>query len=83
MKFIYFLCIALLGGRAAKGQAYIPMPADSAVWRYRINDLDYVTQILDNIIFLTGEDTIAFGHTYHKLMSRTCRRVGGWAFTRL
>jgi hypothetical protein len=53
------------------------MPADSAIWRYRIYDIDYETQVLDNILFLDGKDTIANGKSYHKIMSRTCRQVGG------
>jgi hypothetical protein len=52
------------------------MPADSAVWRYRITDIDYLTQIFDNILFLNGQDTFANGNTYHKIISRTCKQTG-------
>jgi len=62
-------------------QAYIPMPADSgATWRYRIYDIDFITQVFDNILFLNGEDTFANGHTYHKIITRSCRQVGSAGF---
>jgi hypothetical protein len=46
------------------------MPADSAIWRYRWYNIDYITTVLDNIIYLNGTDTVAYGNTYHKLISR-------------
>ena len=56
----------------AHGQAYVPMPSDTAVWRYRILDIGDFTQVLDNILFQqTGKDTVSGGNTYHKLYSRT------------
>jgi len=62
------------------GQAYIPMPADSAVWRYRIYDIDYITQINDFILFSRGQDTIANGHVYHQIFSRSSMQTGGIGF---
>ena len=61
-------------------QPYTPMPADSAIWRYRIYDIDFITQVLDNILFLNGQDTSANGNIYHKIISRTCRQVGSAGF---
>ena len=62
-------------------QAYISMPADSgATWRYRIYDIDYITQVFDNILFLNGQDTFAHGNTYHKILSRSCKQVGSSGF---
>lgn len=78
----WLILILSMGIPAVTGaQAYIPMPADSgATWRYRVYDIDYITQVIDNIIFLNGADTVAHGNTYHKLMSRSCRQVGGAGF---
>jgi hypothetical protein len=76
MKKLLSFTLLLISGHCF-GQAYIPMPTDSAVWRYRIHDIDYLTQVLDNILFLNGQDTIANGITYHKIMARTCKQVGG------
>ena len=68
---LVFICL-LFSGLYVYGQAYISMPTDSgARWRYRLYDIDFTTQVLDNIIFLNGKDTVAGGYTYHQLMSRT------------
>src|ERR1019366_5279989 len=62
-------------------QAYIPMPADSgATWRYRIYDIDVLVQVIDQLIFLNGKDTIAHGNSYHQLISRSCRQTGSGSF---
>ncbi len=73
MKKGLFFIAFFLAACTGYSQAYIPMPADSAVWRYRNYDIDYLTQVLDNILFVNGTDTIANGHTYHKIMSRTMK----------
>ena len=52
------------------------MPSDSgATWRYRIYDVDYITHIIDFILFLNGEDTIANGNIYHKIISRSASYI--------
>jgi len=51
------------------------MPADSAVWRYRMYDIDYISQVMDCIMFVNGSDTIVHGKTYHKIISRAYNRV--------
>jgi len=56
-------------------QSYIPMPSDSATWRYRFYNVDYVTQVIDCILYVNGTDTVApaalGGRTYHKVFSRS------------
>ena len=74
-KYLLTLLLSLcsLYGHA---QVYIPMPADSgATWRYRIYDIDYITHIVDVIMFLNGEDTMAYGNVYHKIISRSASYV--------
>ena len=71
MKKLLLLLFIFLLPATGFCQAYIPMPADSAVWRYRIYNVDFITQVLDNILFLNGTDTIANGNAYHKIISRS------------
>jgi len=80
MKKHLFRIVLFLSPLSCFSQAYIPMPSDSAVWRYRIYDMDYITQILDNSLFINGKDTVANGYTYHKLFSRTCKQTGAPGF---
>ena len=56
-------------------QAYISMPADSAVWRYRMYNIDYIEQVMDCIMFVNGSDTLVNGKTYHKIISRGYNRT--------
>ncbi len=51
------------------------MPADSAIWRYRIYDMELVTEVFDNILFINGKDTNANGQTYHKIFSRSYMQI--------
>ena len=46
------------------------MPTDSAVWRYRLYDADYLIQVIDCILYVNGTDTTDHGNTYHKIFSR-------------
>ena len=71
MKKVVLFALLLCSVCNGFGQAYIAMPTDSAVWRYRISDIDYITRIFDNIIFLDGTDTLAHGNIYRRLSSRT------------
>jgi hypothetical protein len=82
MKKCVLYIVFLFSSIGCFGQTYIPMPADSAAaWRYRINDADGpVVNILDQILFLNGQDTIANGNTYHKIMSRSRLQTGGPGF---
>jgi len=80
MKRALVLIIFILGSSNCYGQAYIAMPSDSATWRYRIYDADYLVQVIDFILYLNGTDTIANGHTYHKIYSRQCRQEGPIGF---
>jgi hypothetical protein len=79
MKKFLFFTLLLFCSYIGYTQVYIPMPANSAVWRYRMYNVDYVTQVNDCIIFVNGTDTIApiaiGGNTYNKLISRSCLRV--------
>lgn len=69
----FFMLVAHLQTNA---QAYISMPSDSATWRDRIYDEDFLTQVFDVIVYVKeGEDTIRDGKTYHKLYSRAHRQV--------
>lgn len=74
MKKLLFFIVIVFSAHAVFAQSYIPMPADSASWRYREYDIDYVTQVIDMILFVNGTDTIApaalGGRTYHKIFSR-------------
>ncbi len=70
MKKLLLAAVMLICAHSGFGQAYIPMPSDSAVWRYRFYDVDFITQVMDNILFITGEDTVYAGKTYHKVFSR-------------
>ena len=69
MKTLLFLLL-LFSSQQVYSQAYVPMPTDSAVWRYRLYDADYVIQVLDCILYLNGTDTAAHGNTYKKVFSR-------------
>lgn len=80
MKRLLFTFILVLSSGNCSGQAYIAMPSDSATWRYRIYDADYLVQVIDFILYLNGTDTIANGHTYHKIYSRQCRQEGPIGF---
>ena len=73
-KILWWICVLFFSG-VAYGQSYTPMPTDSCYWRYRIYDIDYITHVLDNILFLNGADTVANGKTYHKIMSRLFMQV--------
>jgi hypothetical protein len=73
-KLFSFLPIVLLS-LSLYGQAgYQPIPIDSAAWRYRIYDEDF--SVTDAVIYSTPADTIAFGHTYSKLFSRSLVHSG-------
>lgn len=51
---------------------YIPMPSDSSSWRYRVNDIDgAIEHVNDLLLLFNGQDTIANGHTYHQVFSRS------------
>jgi len=80
MKKWKLFVLFLLPSLGCFAQTYIPMPTDSAIWRYRVFDNDFGTQVLDRIFFLNGRDTFANGNTYHIIMSRTCRQTGGVGF---
>ena len=71
MKKFLFFTLLLFSLHIGFSQVYIPMPADSAIWRYRIYNPDYVTQVFDMILFVNGTDTFANGKTYHKIFSRS------------
>ena len=75
MKRLLFITFVLFASFDGFSQAYIPMPTDSAVWRYRMFNYDYEDQVMDCILFLNGTDTIAHGITYHTIMSRAYNRV--------
>jgi len=64
------LFISCYGGYS---QVYIPMPADSATWRYRIYTDDFLE---DFMLLLNGADTFANGYTYHQVFSRTYFQPG-------
>jgi Secretion system C-terminal sorting domain len=72
MRYAAFLVLIGLLSGTAHGQAYIPMPTDSAYWRYRIVDVDdSVSSIYDFLLLVNGSDTTApSGRTYHKVMVR-------------
>ena len=70
MKKILFFTILFFSSHIGFSQVYVPMPVDSAVWRYRIYNPDYVTQVFDMILFVKGTDTFANGKNYHKIFSR-------------
>jgi hypothetical protein len=80
MKTLLFLVILSLSSHFSFGQAYIPMPADSATWRYRIYDEDYLVQVIDFILFFNGRDTLANGNSYHQVFSRTALQMGPIGF---
>lgn len=58
----------------------MPTATDSVTWRYRLFDIDYLTQVFDFILLYNGADTVANGNTYHQLFSRTCRQSGAVGF---
>ncbi len=70
MKKLLILILLFFSSRCGYSQAYIPMPADSAVWRYRLYDADYQIQVIDGILYVNGTDTEAHGNIYHKVFSR-------------
>lgn len=80
MKKLLLLILFFSPLSSAFGQTYIPMPGDSATWRYRIYDIDYITQVFDIMVFQNGEDTTINGKTYHKLFSRLNKQVGPYGF---
>jgi hypothetical protein len=55
-------------------QVYIPMPVDSASWRYRSFVVDEETEVIDFILYVNGSDTVVGGNTYHKVFSRTAHQ---------
>ncbi|MFI5196900.1 MAG: hypothetical protein ACHQD8_07400, partial [Chitinophagales bacterium] len=75
MKRLLFITFLFFASYNSFSQAYIPIPTDSAVWRYRMFNYDYQDQVMDCILFLNGTDTIAHGITYHTIMSRAYNRV--------
>src|ERR1700761_5634499 len=79
MKF-WFCLLSFFLCTGASAQTYIPMPTDSAAWRYRIYDIDYVTQVFDIMIYQNGTDTTVNGQTYHTLFSRLRQQVGPYGF---
>jgi hypothetical protein len=76
MKRRLLLFLFLLYTLPGSGQAYFPMPADSATWRYRIYDADFIVQVIDLILYINGTDTVANGQSYFQVFSRQCRQVG-------
>ena len=70
MKKFLFFSLLFFSSHSGFSQVYIPMPVDSAIWRYRIYNPDYVTQVFDMILFVNGTDTFANSRTYHKIFSR-------------
>jgi Secretion system C-terminal sorting domain len=80
MKHFLLIVTLLFCDHTGFGQAYIPMPADSAVWRYRsFNDIG--TMVIDQVLFVNGTDTIAHGNTYHKIMTRSFIQTGPAGFS--
>lgn len=69
MKHLLLLPMLLLAG-CVYAQTYVPMPVDSAQWRYRFYDVDFVTQIMEVTLVARNEDTLYGGKTYHKVFSR-------------
>jgi hypothetical protein len=80
LKWMITICLLVALRGEGSAQAYLSMPSDSAVWRYRIFNIDYFVQVLDNILFVNGQDTAFGGHTFRKIISRTCIKVGGTSF---
>ncbi len=76
MKKLILCFILFLTVHSGYGQAYVPIPVDSATWRYRFITIDDRTSILDNILFVNGQDTVANGHVYRQLFSRTYSQSG-------
>jgi len=76
MKKLLLFLELLLAAHFGFSQTYIPMPVDSAIWRYRFRVVDNVTQVTDYILFVDGKDTTINGIKYEKIFSRTCAQIG-------
>lgn len=75
-----FQSILLLTCVFSFGQAYIPMPSDSATWRYRMKTIDDLVFINDMLLYTNGHDTTISGTTYHKIYSRSKNQTGTTGF---
>lgn len=63
-------------GMPLGAQTYMPMPTDSATWRIRDYEIDFVTHVFDAMLFVRpGDDTLHEGHTYRNVWSRAYRHV--------
>ena len=71
MKGLILSILLLSISSSCFSQAYIHMPSDSAVWRYRFYDIDFITQVMDMILYVNNEDTLHGGKSYHKVFSRS------------
>jgi hypothetical protein len=80
MRQLLFFIVLLFPGLKGYSQSYIPMPTDSATWRYRIADMSNYTQIVDNMLYTNGKDTNLNGNTYHKVYSRSFNQFGPSGF---
>ncbi len=80
VKHILLVVMLLFGCTAGRGQ-YFAMPTDSATWRYRIYDIDgSLTHVFDILMLQNGKDTVAGGHTYRQIVSRTQETTGATYF---
>ena len=68
--------VGMLGPLYAPAQTYIPMPTDSATWRIRDYDIDFITHVFDALLYVRpGDDTVHEGRTYRNVWSRAYRHV--------
>ncbi len=79
VKYLFILIMVLVGSTSF-GQAYQPMPTDSATWRYRTLIVDDNVNVSDFILYQNGQDTAALGNTYLKLFYRGFNQTGPIGF---
>ncbi len=78
MKHLLATILIILICHQAQAQQYIPMPADSATWRYRVIDLDDTNYlVIDLVLVVSNQDTLINGNSYHIIFNRTHNQTVG------